>query len=56
MNNEKYIIGAYHAGDDPDERTMAALVQNGITDYRHVARKVSHTPRASTHLSDTIIV
>ncbi|KAI9690756.1 MAG: hypothetical protein M1820_009853 [Bogoriella megaspora] len=32
--------GAYHAGDDPDPRTMSTLEDNGITDYRHSARKV----------------
>ncbi|KAH6656109.1 phosphotyrosine protein phosphatase I superfamily [Truncatella angustata] len=32
--------GAYHAGDDPDDRTMATLEKNGITDYVHAARKV----------------
>ncbi|KAK7947146.1 low molecular weight phosphotyrosine protein phosphatase [Apiospora aurea] len=32
--------GAYHAGDDPDDRTMATLAQHGITDYVHAARKV----------------
>nr|POF01299.1 low molecular weight phosphotyrosine protein phosphatase [Quercus suber] len=32
--------GAYHAGDDPDPRTMSTLHQNGITSYTHAARKV----------------
>lgn len=32
--------GAYHAGDNPDPRTMAVLKANGITDYKHKARKV----------------
>ncbi|KAK8037839.1 phosphotyrosine protein phosphatase [Apiospora marii] len=32
--------GAYHAGDDPDDRTMSTLAQHGITDYTHAARKV----------------
>lgn len=31
--------GAYHVGDSPDSRTMATLKQNGITSYRHAARK-----------------
>ncbi|EFX02181.1 low molecular weight phosphotyrosine protein [Grosmannia clavigera kw1407] len=30
----------YHTGDDPDDRTMATLKQNGITDYHHRARKI----------------
>lgn len=32
--------GAYHAGADPDPRTMATLGSNGISDYRHAARVV----------------
>ncbi|KAF3023583.1 hypothetical protein E8E14_011597 [Neopestalotiopsis sp. 37M] len=32
--------GAYHAGDDPDDRTMSTLEKHGITDYVHAARKV----------------
>ncbi|KAK8099757.1 low molecular weight phosphotyrosine protein phosphatase [Apiospora kogelbergensis] len=32
--------GAYHAGDDPDDRTMSTLAKHGITDYTHAARKV----------------
>ena len=32
--------GAYHAGDNPDPRTMAVLKTHGITDYKHKARKV----------------
>lgn len=32
--------GAYHAGADPDPRTMATLGSNGINDYRHAARVV----------------
>ncbi|TKA74165.1 hypothetical protein B0A55_06581 [Friedmanniomyces simplex] len=32
--------GAYHAGDLSDKRTMSVLRDNGITDYRHKARKV----------------
>jgi len=31
--------GAYHIGDSPDPRTMATLKKNGITTYRHAARK-----------------
>lgn len=31
--------GAYHVGSDPDSRTMATLRKNGITSYRHSARK-----------------
>lgn len=31
--------GAYHVGDSPDPRTMATLEENGITTYRHRARK-----------------
>ncbi|ODA80677.1 hypothetical protein RJ55_03636 [Drechmeria coniospora] len=30
---------AYHTGDEPDSRTMSTLEDNGITDYRHRARK-----------------
>lgn len=33
--------GAYHVGDDPDDRTMATLAEHGVTDYVHAARKVS---------------
>ncbi|KAK0279354.1 Low molecular weight phosphotyrosine protein phosphatase [Friedmanniomyces endolithicus] len=33
--------GAYHAGDLSDTRTMSVLKDNGITDYRHEARKVT---------------
>lgn len=32
--------GAYHAGADPDPRTMATLERNGINDYKHAARVV----------------
>lgn len=31
--------GAYHLGSSPDRRTMATLKANGITDYRHSARR-----------------
>ncbi|KAJ2959495.1 hypothetical protein NQ176_g11115 [Zarea fungicola] len=30
---------AYHTGESPDDRTMATLAQNGITDYQHAARR-----------------
>ncbi|KAI9833606.1 MAG: hypothetical protein M1819_003559 [Sarea resinae] len=33
--------GAYHAGAPPDPRTASTLVANGITDYRHRARKIT---------------
>ncbi|OCK81396.1 phosphotyrosine protein phosphatases I [Lepidopterella palustris CBS 459.81] len=36
--------GAYHVGDGPDSRTMSTLKDNGITTYKHKARKF--------HLSD----
>ncbi|GAP82394.2 putative low molecular weight phosphotyrosine protein phosphatase [Rosellinia necatrix] len=32
--------GGYHVGDDPDSRTMATLEANGITNYRHAARRL----------------
>ncbi|PVH95907.1 low molecular weight phosphotyrosine protein phosphatase [Periconia macrospinosa] len=31
--------GAYHVGDSPDSRTMSTLRANGITSYKHSARK-----------------
>jgi low molecular weight phosphotyrosine protein phosphatase len=31
--------GAYHIGNSPDSRTMATLKANGISTYRHAARK-----------------
>ncbi|OCL11208.1 phosphotyrosine protein phosphatases I [Glonium stellatum] len=31
--------GAYHVGDSPDSRTMSTLENNGITTYKHKARK-----------------
>jgi len=31
--------GAYHVGDAPDSRTMSTLEDNGITTYKHKARK-----------------
>lgn len=34
---------AYHVGGSPDRRTMKTLLANGITEYRHVARKVTAT-------------
>lgn len=33
--------GAYHTLDPPNERTMAILRKNGITDYDHGARQVT---------------
>lgn len=33
--------GAYHTLDPPDDRTMATLSKNGITDYDHGARQVT---------------
>ncbi|EKD13730.1 phosphotyrosine protein phosphatase [Drepanopeziza brunnea f. sp. 'multigermtubi' MB_m1] len=33
--------GAYHVGSSPDSRTLSTLADNGITDYRHAARKAS---------------
>lgn len=33
--------GAYHVGDSPDPRTMSTLRSNGITTYKHAARKFS---------------
>lgn len=33
--------GAYHIGDDPDDRTMDTLRKHKITDYDHGARKVT---------------
>lgn len=33
--------GAYHTLDPPNERTMAVLERNGITDYDHGARQVT---------------
>lgn len=32
--------GAYHVGEEPDDRTMSTLEKHGITDYVHYARKV----------------
>ncbi|OAA33561.1 low molecular weight phosphotyrosine protein phosphatase [Moelleriella libera RCEF 2490] len=32
---------AYHAGDEPDSRTMSTLKDNGITDYAHEARRTT---------------
>jgi low molecular weight phosphotyrosine protein phosphatase len=32
--------GAYHAGDNPDSRTLSVLEDNGLTDYKHKARRV----------------
>ncbi|WPH01514.1 low molecular weight phosphotyrosine protein phosphatase [Acrodontium crateriforme] len=33
--------GAYHAGDYSDSRTMSVLRDNGITNYKHQARRVN---------------
>ncbi|CAI6244392.1 unnamed protein product [Periconia digitata] len=33
--------GAYHVGDSPDSRTLSTLRANGITNYKHAARKFS---------------
>lgn len=46
--------GAYHVGDDPDDRTMETLAKHGVTDYGHAARKVrlivlEHSLRRPTH-------
>lgn len=43
---------AYHAGDEPDSRTMSTLKDNGITDYDHEARRVRHSKR-NTHTNWT---
>lgn len=32
--------GAYHAGDRPHSRTLSVLADNGLTDYKHAARRV----------------
>lgn len=32
--------GGYHTGDEPDSRTLSTLKANGITNYRHAARKL----------------
>ena len=44
--------GAYHAGDDPDPRTMSTLENNGINDYSHAARKIQ---AADFHTFDYIL-
>jgi low molecular weight phosphotyrosine protein phosphatase len=33
--------GAYHTGSTPDPRTMRTLKANGVTRYKHAARKVA---------------
>ncbi|KAK0653013.1 phosphotyrosine protein phosphatase I superfamily [Cercophora newfieldiana] len=33
--------GAYHVGEEPDDRTMSTLEEHGIKDYAHAARKVN---------------
>jgi low molecular weight phosphotyrosine protein phosphatase len=40
QNIDSCGTGAYHAGDSSDSRTISVLEDNGITDYRHKARKV----------------
>jgi low molecular weight phosphotyrosine protein phosphatase len=35
--------GAYHIGSSPDQRTLAVLTKNGVTDYLHAARQVRET-------------
>ncbi|KAI0390258.1 phosphotyrosine protein phosphatase I superfamily [Xylariaceae sp. FL0594] len=35
--------GGYHIGDEPDSRTLATLRANGITNYRHEARKLCNS-------------
>lgn len=37
----RVVEAAYHAGEDPDSRTMSTLEANGIADYEHAARRVS---------------
>ncbi|GAW18040.1 hypothetical protein ANO14919_075090 [Xylariales sp. No.14919] len=32
--------GGYHTGDEPDSRTLSTLRDNGITNYRHEARRL----------------
>ncbi|KAJ8108684.1 hypothetical protein OPT61_g8005 [Boeremia exigua] len=45
--------GAYHVGDSPDSRTMSTLRANGITTYRHAARKFA--PRTDFDKFDYIL-
>ncbi|KAF1936870.1 phosphotyrosine protein phosphatases I [Clathrospora elynae] len=45
--------GAYHIGSPPDSRTMATLAKNGITTYKHSARKFS--PRTDFSEFDYIL-
>lgn len=35
------LEAAYHSGEPPDSRTMSTLEDNNITDYEHLARRVS---------------
>lgn len=42
--------GAYHVGDDPDDRTLETLQKHGVTDYKHAARKVSLSTTVRTSL------
>lgn len=37
--NSCIFTAAYHTGESPDSRTMSTLESNGVTDYRHAARK-----------------
>jgi low molecular weight phosphotyrosine protein phosphatase len=32
--------GAYHIGASPDQRTLAVLAKNGVSEYLHAARQV----------------
>ncbi|KAI8630027.1 phosphotyrosine protein phosphatase I superfamily [Xylariaceae sp. FL1651] len=32
--------GGYHVGDEPDSRTLSTLKDNGITNYKHAARRL----------------
>lgn len=40
--------GAYHTGEEPDDRTLATLKSHGITNYVHYARKVRPILHASS--------
>jgi hypothetical protein len=47
-------VGAYHLGEEPDDRTLSTLEDHGITDYVHAARKVRGVfgPRSRREDSD----
>lgn len=45
-------LAAYHTGEPPDERTMSTLAKNGITDYKHLARRVRLQTPGLWSLSD----